>query len=531
MIDCLKGVNDLSDQKKKLRLPLTLATILATAGVIATAIWGPGAKKNGGIDPTLPTAAQVSKDAVSASVATTPTPGATTANSAAAPTNTTTTAVPAATGATPATTAVTTQKFTARLPAGTTAPTTPAMLGSLDSAKYKYQIQFSPISAGFSRIIFSDFWNDAVSAQESRRHQIALDNKEANVPALPADSLRYELQTVQTLQGYQVPLFSARGVEIDGSTASLYGPVWAERSPGVFETEVVGENGNALLRVTRQFTLAENSYDLNLRQTVQNVSPDAHSIRWIQYGPGDLSVDQSGMMDIRRFQFGYLYNAQRDPSRANVVVHGAKFERSEALKKITAGTPQLWPQPDQKAQGFELSWYGTTNRYFALAVHAPFAPPQDNSKNMSAVESVFALADPGTIQTVVCELRSAQTQLAAGATARFDMGIYAGPLSPKVLGVTEPYQALRMDGLIEYLMGGCCSFCTFSWLADLNKIALIFNWRAASTFTRESSMKTHSQAGLPMYSSIFLNISGSGFTSFTLPETRTFSNNSRKSKR
>lgn len=349
------------------------------------------------------------------------------------------------------------------------------MLGSLDPGKFNYQIQFSPISAGFSRIIFSDFWNDAVAAQQSRRHQAALNSKEANVPALPADSLRYELQTVQTLQGYQVPLFSARGVEIDGSTVSLYGAVWAERSPGVFETEVVGENGSVVLRVMRQFTLAENSYDLTLQQTVQNVSPDAHSVRWIQYGPGDLSIDQSGMMDIRRFQFGYLYNAQRDPGRANVVVHGAMFERSEALKKITDGTPQLWPQPDHKAQGFELSWYGTTNRYFALAVHAPFAPPKDNSKNMSAVESVFALADAdAATQTVVCELRSEQIQLEAGATARFNMGIYAGPLSPEVLAVTEPYQALRMDGLIEYLMGGCCSFCTFSWLADLIVIMLTF---------------------------------------------------------
>jgi len=471
----------LSEPRKKSRWPITIAAFLATAGVIATAIWGPGAKKNGGIDPVSPVAAQVSKDTAGSLAATSTTSRVADASAGAATTNTNNAASSSSTAsnvsdgtATAATTAGTTQKFTVRLPSGTTAPTNPVLLGSLDPTKFKFQIQFSPISAGFSRIIFSDFWNDAVSAQESRRYQAALALGETVLPALPDGSHRYELQTVQTLQGYQVPLFSARGVEIDGSTASLYGPVWAERSPGVFETEVVGENGNVLLRVTRQFTLAENSYDLILQQTVQNVSPDAHSIRWIQYGPGDLSVDQSGMMDIRRFQFGYLYNAQRDPSRANVVVHGAKFERSEALKKITAGTPQLWPQPDQKAQGFELSWYGTTNRYFALAVHAPFAPPQDNSKNMSAVESVFALADPGTIQTVVCELHSTQTQLAAGATARFDMGIYAGPLSPKVLGVTEPYQALRMDGLIEYLMGGCCSFCTFSWLADLIVIMLTF---------------------------------------------------------
>ena len=43
----------MSDQKKKARWPLTLAAFLATIGVIAAAIWGPGAKKNGGVDPAL----------------------------------------------------------------------------------------------------------------------------------------------------------------------------------------------------------------------------------------------------------------------------------------------------------------------------------------------------------------------------------------------------------------------------------------------------------------------------------------------
>lgn len=364
------------------------------------------------------------------------------------------------------------------MPAGTTAPTAPAPLGSLDPTAFKYQIQFAQTSAGFSRIIFSDYWNDAASAQAAKRYQqaIARGDDHQSFAAPPADSHRYELQTVQTLQGYQVPLLGARGVEIDGSAASLFGAVWAERSAGVFETEVVDESGSVVLKVTRRFTLAKDSYDLGLEQSVENVSSQPHSIRWIQYGPGDLSMDQGGMMDIRRFQFGYLYNAQRDPSRANVVVHGAMFERSDALKKVTSGTPLLWPQPDQKAQGFELSWYGTTNRYFALAAHAPYAPPTNNSKILTAVESVFALADAGAgaAQTIVCELRSALVQVAPGQTARFDLGVYAGPLNPKILDVVEPYPSLRMDGLILYLMGGCCSFCTFSWLADLIVIMLTF---------------------------------------------------------
>jgi YidC/Oxa1 family membrane protein insertase len=31
---------------------------------------------------------------------------------------------------------------------------------------------------------------------------------------------------------------------------------------------------------------------------------------------------------------------------------------------------------------------------------------------------------------------------------------------------TQPFAALNMQGLILYLMSGCCSWCTFSWLAD-----------------------------------------------------------------
>ena len=155
----------MSEPRKKSRWPITIAAFLATAGVIATAIWGPGAKKNGGIDPVSPVAAQVSKDTAGSLAATSTTSRVANPSTGAATTSTNNAASSTSTAtnisAAPAATALPTQKFTARLPAGTTAPTTPAMLGSLDSAKYKYQIQFSPISAGFSRIIFSDFWMPA----------------------------------------------------------------------------------------------------------------------------------------------------------------------------------------------------------------------------------------------------------------------------------------------------------------------------------------------------------------------------------
>jgi YidC/Oxa1 family membrane protein insertase len=93
------------------------------------------------------------------------------------------------------------------------------------------------------------------------------------------------------------------------------------------------------------------------------------------------------------------------------------------------------------------------------------------------VQEVWAVADPaaGTAERVAfTELRSAVVEVPAGGAASFDMGVFPGPLDPKLLGGVEPFSALRMDGLILYLISGCCSFCTFSWLANLIVMVLTF---------------------------------------------------------
>jgi YidC/Oxa1 family membrane protein insertase len=57
-------------------------------------------------------------------------------------------------------------------------------------------------------------------------------------------------------------------------------------------------------------------------------------------------------------------------------------------------------------------------------------------------------------------------EVAPQSTAAFDMGVYAGPLDPRLLDSTEPFLGLNMGDLIVYVMGSCCSWCTFAWLAD-----------------------------------------------------------------
>jgi YidC/Oxa1 family membrane protein insertase len=455
-----------SDRKAP-RWPILLLILVAAGGVVMSAIYGPGAKKNGGLDPE-PAAKQ-------ATPATNGAPAAATAQPATAAPNT----PPAAPQPTAAL-----GDLKARLPQGSAQMMQFPAIGSLDPSQQPYRVDFAKTAAGIERIVFSDFWMNARDREMAVMHRAAVARGDANPPALPPDAARYELRTLGTLQGYSVPLLAARAIEIDGQLVSLFGAVWAQSAPGTFNTEVVDAGDRVVATITRAFAFRGNGYDMQLSQRVQNTSDRALKIRWIQYGPGDLTMDASGMMDIRRFQFGYLYSPQRDPSRQSVIVHGAMFDRADVLKRVKASTPTLWPQDEQRQQGFELSWFGTTNRYFSLAVHARGAEPQAAAdakqgapdKVLSSVQEVWALSDEtsGPQPVAFTELRSAEASVASGQGASFDMGVFAGPLDPKLLEHVQPFESLRMDGLILYLIGGCCSFCTFAWLANLIVLLLTF---------------------------------------------------------
>ena len=131
-----------------------------------------------------------------------------------------------------------------------------------------------------------------------------------------------------------------------------------------------------------------------------------------------------------------------------------------------------------REQSLVLSWFGTTNRYFTLCVHAPYDPPASPSRSIeSSLVTVRPIADlslPADRQVIQTELYGPAKTVAAGESASWDLGVYAGPLERSVLEGAEPYVALNMRDLIVYLISGCCTFCTFSWLADFLVLFLSF---------------------------------------------------------
>jgi len=346
-------------------------------------------------------------------------------------------------------------------------------VGSLDPRQHQLKLEFAPRAAGIGRIAFAGFWETSDARRQAEAHwkaQSAAQGTGGTIPPLPPEDLRYILQTSRSIEGFEVPLLAVHSLEVDGEFISLFGDVWSLDGPGSFVSEIRDADGTAMLRVRRTISLGADGFDIGLAQSVENLSEGPLSVRWIQYGPTDLRLDRSRYIDIRRFHFGYLMPPSRDPGQEIVLTEGQMFDRTEILKSIDRAAHVLWPNPRSIESKLSLSWVGTTNRYFGFAVHAPSdlvtgaTPTRSAQGSIAEVRGVAGMAPDGT-RDVLSEIHSPVLVIAPGASASFDLGVYAGPLDRAVLAVKQPYESLGMAGLILYLMSGCCTWCTFSWLA------------------------------------------------------------------
>jgi YidC/Oxa1 family membrane protein insertase len=354
-------------------------------------------------------------------------------------------------------------KLSARVPVGMNAPAVPTKLGSLDPSIAPFEITFAGNAAGITRIVAADFWGTVDAADQAKRARAANDPA-----ALPSDSLRYVFADAPPFGNITIPVFAAREVQINGAKVDVFGAVWAETAPGAFVTEIVDDTGRAIARVERSFVAGATAYDLALQQRIINLTDASMKARILLYGPGDPPHDPVAMMEVRRFHFGYLYPLERDPSQSFVSANGQYYERADFAKQIAAQNPLVWPNTVATEGRYALSWFGSTDRYFALAVHAPYAPPTSPSRQLLSIAEVRAFSNglTGFDERIFTTLWSPVVDVAVGASTTLDIGIFAGPLDPKILDGLEPYSALNMGDLIVYLMSGCCSWCTFAWLAD-----------------------------------------------------------------
>ena len=361
----------------------------------------------------------------------------------------------------------------------------PAMLGGLeDPAAAKMQLQFTRQGAGIVEIPFADIW---VTARAKRRAAAWFRAKQrgdtSGVEPPPIEDrfvLAHESLVPMGGQLVTIPLLAARSVTVEGTELNLVpSTCWVSTGPGTFAADIVNANDEPILQITRHWTL--DGWDITLNQHISNLSGRDLGIRWSQYGPPSLNADRSRYMDRRRFRFGYLLGQENDPDRlAGVVADGSMLLE---LTDVTGEgeSPVLWPNELSRTEGFELSWFATTNRYFGMAVHPVLDAEGRGDLSLESVVGEItrfsaSVNDEPIILTGLAwpGAGAPDSALAAGGVKSLSMGIFAGPLEESVLENEQPFRALNMQGLILYQMSSFCAICTFQWLAHLLLAVLAF---------------------------------------------------------
>lgn len=344
-------------------------------------------------------------------------------------------------------------------------------LGDIDPASgHKLRVAFTQVGAGVESITLAE-------------HKARVGSPERYAVQQRREYLNAAGQKVV------VASMATLGVEIDGAFVDLYSDAagesrWTQKSPGEFEALIEDAAGTPVARIHKRFILQPGKLDIALEQRLVNLTDRALAVRWYQYGPVELELEGGSYGgDMRRLRYGYLANAQVDPSR-QIVLPDRKLDGRQTVAAPTAARDkQVWPTPDSARAGEELAWLALTNRYFTFAVHptlddAAIASATAVDKRLRSVETahrvLLGLENPANTAlhskaapgVIALQLTSPSAPVAPGASADFSIGAYAGPLLRDAIDSDPAHRALNLGALVVYNLGGFCGPCTFSWLAN-----------------------------------------------------------------
>tara|TARA_R110002073_G_scaffold147687_2_gene300636 strand:+ start:80143 stop:82236 length:2094 start_codon:yes stop_codon:yes gene_type:complete len=326
------------------------------------------------------------------------------------------------------------------------------------------EIIFSKLGAGIEELILLDEF-ETVALVENIRLQQRVENSN-NFSAVP---------------------FSLAWIKIDDQDVDISGSrqnVWAQLSPGVFETTVVDAQGTPVAKVTRRYKMRETAHAFTITQSIENLSSETHTFRFLPTAMVDMPKAKNGYAgDRRRVRYGTLRSPEQQGNSIKVNVDEKLANRSKLLgskikdangNKHYEEAKVVWPTESTIEKGSRLSWIAFSDRYFSVVLH-PMLDPMSTDPNDrllgSSVESVSRMLlstyDTAPDTTMLLGTISPEFTVAPGDTATITNGVYAGPRTKPVFAADPILAALNLPDMVVYNIGGFCAACTFDWLTNI----------------------------------------------------------------
>jgi len=336
------------------------------------------------------------------------------------------------------------------------------VLGSDDpDSPFKVQVEFSAWGAGVQRIAMADykrFVSHDPNAPEDAPYElvnVGVDLPEGESPAFYPFAARQLY-----LNGTWVPIDNARWTADAAKTAGAVQSV-------TYRLTVVDADDAPVAEIVRTWSLAEDSYDIQLSQQIVNRTDAPLQVALAQYAQGDVLLEPGNYLGDRRMFITGHFRPEK-PAKFGVYVDDSYFPRAGLL----SGKSGLWPNDDLRA-GSRLAWIAAENRYFAVITHAPVPDAATDTAAVPELDGVFPTVLTRTLrqtattnqtdkERLAVELVSPVAAVAPGAAQDLSLAVFAGPRKKEVLA-QRPYDLMHLHKLIRYELS--CSFCTWQWLA------------------------------------------------------------------
>ncbi len=235
---------------------------------------------------------------------------------------------------------------------------------------------------------------------------------------------------------------------------------------------------NKMLKFIREFQLKPGSYNVTIRQKIENLTAAPLDVKLIEYGPTNLP-NHDMQVDQRVYQCAGYNTKGR-------YVTTSGFPEVYQTAMLAANVPA---HPLGSFHGKNrLLWIASNNRFFtAIMRPLPWGKvhndvlddgrklPRINSWGKATLQRVgpdASAANPRGVTAVIASTRT--LQLAGHAVTGLPLTVYFGPKKRSILAGNSKapagssavaFNLYKYINIIQFNQGSPCAFLTFSWLA------------------------------------------------------------------
>ncbi|QDU34170.1 Membrane protein insertase YidC [Poriferisphaera corsica] len=283
--------------------------------------------------------------------------------------------------------------------------------------------------------------------------------------------------------------YTANSIRVNGQVIELFNKAWessevkmiTDGEQVTYSLVIEDGDGNDVVEVVRTYVLPKDSYSIELKQQVVNLSGKPIDVQYDQYAQGDVIDDGAAYLGDKR-QFLTAYFPKSDPLRTRIVTYDGIQDRRALLEDFKSAAQNgdsspagIWPNIDNIEYGSVLAWFAAENRYFSVVTSADVSKDVTKPSDVTPIQEVFPeikthvvpsfkqdmqTEHPGRI--VIFGMESQKTQLQPGEVDDLSISIFAGPRLSSLFN-QAPYEAMAFDDMVRYVLG--CTWCTFQPLA------------------------------------------------------------------